>query len=133
MDVCREDLMKLTRRVLIPLCAFAIGIVLLFPDRPFSQTEKREIVETIQSQSAEQSTEKGYVIGHLQTRDKVVTITRGEKATLYTVKTKDGKMLAENLSEKALETKYPMVFQQIKYGRAGNDATLHKVSIPLIK
>jgi hypothetical protein len=133
MEACREDLMKLTRRVLIPLCTFAIGIVLLFPDRPFGQTEKKEMVQTIRSQSAEQNTEKAYVIGHLQTRDKVVTITRGEKGTLYTVKTKDGKMLAENLSEKALETKYPVVFKQIKYGQAGNDATLHKVSIPLIK
>jgi hypothetical protein len=105
--------MKLKKRVLIPLCVLVAGIAALMYNGSFSRAEK------------------GNVIGHLQTRDKIVTILRSEKGTVYTVKTKDGKILAENLSEQSLETKYPTVFRQMKNGLAGNDATLYKTAVPL--
>jgi len=64
------------------------------------------------------------VIGYMQSRNRVVTISQGPKGTVYTIKNKDGKVLAENISEKDLKEKYPSVYSQVKYGLAGNDATL---------
>jgi hypothetical protein len=129
--------MKRMKLVLIPLCTLAVYIALVTADSLFSQAEKNKNSQPAKSQSVEQnnkqkpSTEKSNVIGYLQSRDKVVTIIRGEKGTIYTVKTKDGKTLAENLNEKDLETKYPVIFNQVKYGLAGNDARLYGSSVPL--
>ena len=69
------------------------------------------------------STEQA-VIGHLQSRNRIVTVTRGPKGVFYTIKTKDGKTLATKLGEKDLQAKYPDVYYQIKSGVAANDATL---------
>ncbi len=129
--------MGLIKRALIPLCALAVSITLVLPGSSFGQTEKKKDTQQAKSKSVEpnknqkSTNEKGNVIGYLQSRDKIVTIIRGSEGTAYTVKTKDGKTLAMNLSEKDLETKYPTIFQQVKNGMAGNDATLHKVAVPL--
>ena len=129
--------MRLIKQVLISLCALAVSIAFVLPGSSFGQAEKKKDLQPAKSQSLDQNknqkstAEKGNVIGYLQSRDKIVTILRGAEGTAYTVKTKDGKMLAENLNEKALEAKYPAIFNQVKYGMAGNDATLHKVAVPL--
>jgi hypothetical protein len=70
-------------------------------------------------------------MGYLQTRDKIVMISRGAKGSLYTVKSKDGKVLSSKINERDFEDKYPVLFRQVKNGLAGNDATLRKIeSIP---
>ena len=66
------------------------------------------------------------VIGHMESRDRIVTITKGPKGPLYTVKTKDGKIIAKKIDEKNLQAKYPDIYHQIKSGVAGNDAGLHR-------
>jgi hypothetical protein len=125
------------KRVLIPLCILIVCIAVVMPDSSFGQTEKKKPVQPAKSQSVEQNkkqtatAEKSNVIGYLQTRDKVITIIQGSKGTVYTVKTKAGKTLAANLNEKDLETKYPGIFNQVKHGLAGNDATLHHTTAPL--
>jgi len=70
------------------------------------------------------------VIGYMQSRDRIVTISTGPKGTVYTIKNKDGKALAENISEKDLQEKYPSVYSQVKYGLVGNDATLRILRSP---
>ena len=59
------------------------------------------------------------VIGHLETRDKVVTIQSGPNGLLYLVKTKDGKILHENLSEEQLKAQAPEIHELIKTSVAG--------------
>jgi len=61
------------------------------------------------------------VIGHLTTRDKVITILTGP---LYTVKTADGKVLAEQLQERELYSKFPELEEVLERSLAGNDARL---------
>jgi hypothetical protein len=46
------------------------------------------------------------VIGHLETRNRVVTIFAGEQPH-YSVSTKEGKMLAEHISLRELSAKFP--------------------------
>ncbi len=100
---------------------------------PLAQADKAGSNAPAQSQvkqdKAAQSG-KGVVIGYLHTRDKVVTISRGSKGAVYTVKNKAGKVLALNLNEKAFRAKYPALYDQVRNGLAG-DATLYKDASPL--
>jgi|WetSurMetagenome_2_1015567.scaffolds.fasta_scaffold107142_2 hypothetical protein len=75
------------------------------------------------------SPRKEVVIGHLQMRDKVVTISKGEKGTVYTVKNKDGKLLDENLNEKNFQAKYPVLYDRLQDGRAGENDLWRRKSI----
>ena len=59
------------------------------------------------------------VIGHLETRDKFVTIQSGPTGLRYLVKTKDGKVLHENLSEEQLKAQAPEIHELIKTSVAG--------------
>ena len=59
------------------------------------------------------------VIGHLETRDKVITMKSGPDGLLYLVRTKDGKILHENLSEEQLKAQAPEIHELIKTSVAG--------------
>jgi hypothetical protein len=128
--ILQEGFMRLIKQILLPLCVIAVGIGLVMPSSSFGQAEKKKNNQPVKPPLVEQNTkqkataEKSNVMGYLQSRDKIVTIITGPKGTVYTVKTKDGKTLAMDLNEKDLETKYPAIFHQVKYGLAGNDATL---------
>ncbi len=79
-----------------------------------------------QKKGPQASTKKDGVIGYLESRDKIVTIFKGPNGAVYTIKTKDGKTLDTKLSEKNLQAKYPTLYNQVKHGLAGNDATLRQ-------
>lgn len=67
----------------------------------------------------------GYpVIGHLSTRDKFITIRTGPNGPLYTVETKDGKILAENLPAEKLCAEFPELKNVLEQGIAVNDASI---------
>lgn len=60
------------------------------------------------------------VIGHLEHRDRIVTIKTGEQGTVYSVQTKDGKILFENLTAEQLQDKSPEIHGFIKAAEAGS-------------
>ena len=62
------------------------------------------------------------VIGHLEKRDRIITIKSGPKETLYTVKSADGKVLCENVSVEALRAQAPELHDFIKTAMAGGSA-----------
>jgi|WetSurMetagenome_2_1015567.scaffolds.fasta_scaffold694658_1 hypothetical protein len=93
-----------------------IGFMMSF-SRAESQNDKPAI-----SQSGEQN--EGVVICYLQSRNNIVAISRGPEGDVYTVKTKDGKIMAAKLNEADFQEKYPALYQQIKSSVAANDATL---------
>ncbi len=62
------------------------------------------------------------VIGHLEKNDRTITIKSGPKGPLYTVKTKDGKVLFENLSAEQLRAQAPDLHEFIKNAVAGSSA-----------
>ena len=65
------------------------------------------------------------VIGHLQKRERTITIKSGPKGTLYSVKTRDGKVLCENVSTEQLQAQAPELHEFIKTAVAGSsDARL---------
>jgi hypothetical protein len=57
-------------------------------------------------------------IGHLKTRDKVLTIRTGPDGPLYTVKSADGNVLAAGLSPTDLSTRFPELKDMVERGIA---------------
>ena len=63
------------------------------------------------------------VIGYLEKRDCVITIKSSPDGTIYSIATKDGKILHENVSAEQLKAKAPELYQAVKTGLA-TDARL---------
>lgn len=59
------------------------------------------------------------VIGHLQHRDRVVTIKSGTQGPVYSVHTADGKSLFENLTAEQLKTRSPEIYNVIDRAHVG--------------
>ena len=117
--------MKPMKAVFIASSILAVCMALMLAGVSVTQVNSQTTAPAGEKKNVEKaSPEKDVVIGHLQSRDKIVTISKGQKGTVYTVKNKDGKTLNANLSEKDFEAKYPTLYEQVKYGLAGNDATL---------
>jgi hypothetical protein len=116
--------MNWIRGLLLFWGTFGLWVGLSITARSIAQDENKKS-QTINNNSV--------VIGYMQSRDRVVTISQGPNGAVYTIKNKDGKVLAENFSEKDLKEKYPSVYSQIKYGLAGNDARLRKDEVDRIR
>ena len=69
------------------------------------------------------------VIGYLEKRDRVVTIKSGPKGPVYTVATKDGKVLLEDVTAEQLRAQAPEIHQLIKTGVASGDARVRVTAI----
>jgi hypothetical protein len=63
-------------------------------------------------------------LGFIETRDRSIEIKAGDTGS-YTVRTKDGKILAERISASQLQAQFPQLHQILQYGYARNtDASL---------
>jgi hypothetical protein len=60
------------------------------------------------------------VIGHLEHRDRVVTIKSGEQGVVYSVRNRDGKVLFENLTAAQLKAESPELHNFIEAATAGH-------------
>ncbi len=60
----------------------------------------------------------GPVVGHLKTRDKLITIRTGNDGPLYTVKSEDGTVLAVDLPPDELSVKFPDLKNVVEGGIA---------------
>ncbi|HHY84585.1 MAG TPA: hypothetical protein GYA07_03485 [Verrucomicrobia bacterium] len=66
------------------------------------------------AKSAPPATNSAYVvIGHLEKRDHLITVKSGPKGPVYTVATKDGKVLMESASKEQLRAQAPELYQMI--------------------
>ena len=59
------------------------------------------------------------VIGYLEGRDGVITIKSGPQSPLYSLTTKEGKVLFEKLSAEQLKAQAPEMYKDVKTGPAG--------------
>lgn len=62
----------------------------------------------------EQAQDQPRVIVHLETRSEITTVMSGREGRVYTVKSKDGIMLEERISEQELWTKFPAIYRLLK-------------------
>jgi hypothetical protein len=121
--------MKWNKLALVFFGMVAVSIALMMGDRSSAQDAGRESngpakSEAIRAEESMPPSGDSASIGYFQTRNKIIVISCGPKGSLYTIKDKDGRTLAAKLSGKDFQSKYPELYDQIKDGVAGNDATL---------
>jgi len=76
----------------------------------------------------------GYIVGHLKTRDKLITIRTGTDGPLYTVKSEDGTVLAVDLPAEELSAKFPELRGVVEQGIAdwaGLDPQYRTIESPI--
>ena len=61
------------------------------------------------------------VIGSLETRNDVVSIMSGYQGPVYTVTTKEGRILGKQLSEQELQVKLPNIYHFLKTSYANDE------------
>ena len=59
------------------------------------------------------------VIGHLEHRDRVITVKSGAQGVVYSVRNRDGKVLFDNLTAAQLKTQSPEIHHFIDAATAG--------------
>jgi hypothetical protein len=70
--------------------------------KPFAQTDNSQFV----------------VIGSMQNRDRIVTVKTGPAGVVYSIATKDGKSLYENITPEKLKAEAPALHEFIETGTA---------------
>jgi hypothetical protein len=60
------------------------------------------------------------VIGHMEHRDRIVTIKSGSAGTVYSARNKEGKILFENLTAEQLKEQSPEIHDFIRSAEAGS-------------
>ena len=94
----------------------------LSEDRPASQTRPKLTAPHKEQAAVPGASPKAstnfLIIGYLEGRDHSITIKAGPKGPVYSVKTADGKVLCENLSQEQLSARLPEVGGLIKTGVA---------------
>ncbi len=61
------------------------------------------------------------VIVYLETRNEVVSIMSGYQGAVYTVTTRDGRIIGKNLSEQELQLKLPNIYHFVKTSYADGE------------
>ncbi len=62
--------------------------------------------------------ENAPIIGHLEMKEKSLTIYRGERGSYYTIRAKDGAVLADKITEAQLRYSFREVHQRLEGGLA---------------
>jgi hypothetical protein len=60
------------------------------------------------------------IIGHIEKRDRIITIKSGPNGTIYSVKSADGKILCDNVTLDQLRAQSPELHEFVKTAVAGN-------------
>jgi hypothetical protein len=120
--------MKRIKASSVCISLLIVSLALIAASGTFGQKEEQTKTSPAGVQAEKQAPATDVNMGYLQTRDKFVMISRGAKGSLYTVKSKDGKVLASKINEKDFEEKYPGLYKQFRDGLAGNDAALRTIN-----
>ena len=102
-----------------------------------SQTTRPKLASSHEAQAArpvaDVKTNADYpIIGYIEKRDRTITIKAGPKGPVYSIKTADGKVLCENLSQEQLSAKSPELGKFLKTAVAGSSGSKTDASVRLI-
>ncbi len=90
--------MNMMKTTCVFLSVFALCIALMATRGSSAQSQDQEVCEPAQSPGVSRSSSgKDAVIGHLETRNRRITILHGPEGSTFTVKTPEGKTLASKL------------------------------------
>jgi|ERR1041384_5256126 hypothetical protein len=111
-------------KILIPMCVVLAGLATACSSHQEARKSTSSAPPKATAKVAPEEARTTYpVIGFLAGRDDVITIKAGPQGPLYSVTTKDGRVLYQDLSAEQLQAKAPDIFRIIK-GSVANDARL---------
>ena len=90
------------------------GFSKLAADEPAKSSQATPEEEAVACQVKEGEQPDGTVIGHLKTRDQVISITTGPDGPLYTIRSKEGLEIALHLTIEELATRFPDLHVKIE-------------------
>lgn len=106
---------KMVFSILVIVGVFSInGLREFAADEPATSSQGTPEDEIVVFQPEEGKQTKGSVIGRLKTRDLVITITTGPDGPLYTIESKEGELIAPNLSGEELASRFPTLYEKIE-------------------
>jgi hypothetical protein len=117
--------MNLNFKLLFACVAFALGTGLLLsqekpsPTAPSKPTSAAKQV-TNTAPTTTNAASDFPIIGHIEKRDRTITIEAGPKETIYSVKSADGKVLCNNLTLEQLRAQSPELHEFVKTAVVGN-------------
>jgi len=97
-----------------------------------SSPEKRGAQKSPRQMAPSATSDRYAVIGYLEKRDRMITIKAGPRGVVYSVATKDGKVLFENVSAAQLKAQAPEIHELINTGVA-SDASLRSSKVDSLR
>ena len=112
--------MKINFKLLFACATLAAGTGSLFSQQK-SPTPDQSKPATVARPAATTNAAADFpIIGHIEKRDRTITIKSGPKETIYSVKSADGKVLCNNLTLEQLRAQSPELHEFVKTAVAGN-------------
>jgi hypothetical protein len=116
--------MKINPKLLFACAILAVGTVSLLsqektpPTTPAEQAPSPKISTNAATNNA--ATPDFPIVGHIEKRDRTITIKAGPNETIYSVKSADGKVLCNNVTLEQLRSQSPELHEFVKTAVAGN-------------
>ena len=112
------------KQLVVSLGLLGCVALALADDAKQNPAPKADNVPAATASSADAKAAESFpIVGYLEKRNYVITIKSSPHGTIYSIATKDGKTLHENVSAEQLKAKAPELYEAVKTGLA-NDARL---------
>jgi hypothetical protein len=113
--------MKINIKLLFACATLAAGTGLVFSQQKSPTPAKpKPITSSKPSGTTTNAVADFPIIGYIEKRDRTITIKAGQKETIYSVKSADGKVLCNNLTLEQLRAQSPELHEFVKTAVAGN-------------
>jgi propanediol dehydratase small subunit len=113
--------MKINIKLLFACATLAAGTGLLLSQQKSPTPDQTKPATSSKPSAATTNAVADYpIIGHIEKRDRTITIKAGPKETIYSVKSADGKVLCNNVTLEQLRAQSPDLHEFVKTAVAGN-------------
>src|SRR5689334_2049594 len=112
--------MKINIKLLCGCAAFGAGTGLLFSQQKSPTPTQTQPTAPSKPAATTNAVADFPIIGHIEKRDRTITIKSGPKETIYSVKSADGKVLCNNVTLDQLRAQSPELHEFVKTAVAGN-------------
>ena len=113
--------MKINIKLLCTCAALAAGTGLLLSQQKSPVPDQTKPATSPKASAVTTNAVADFpIIGHIEKRDRTITIKSGPKETIYSVKSADGKVLCNNLTLEQLRAQSPELHEFVKTAVAGN-------------
>jgi hypothetical protein len=112
--------MKINIKLLFGCATLAAGTGLVLSQQKSPSPAQPKPAASSKSSATTNSVTDFPIIGHIEKRDRTITIKSGPKGTIYSVKSADGKVLCNNLTLEQLRAQSPELHEFVKTAVAGN-------------